>query len=154
MKEAEYLQKNQKGPVISTDLPSIEPGSMAPSEVEPSIPRIVEKLGITNDFNVDSKISIKAKGVDEYIRLQAEAEGLREGESGYETVAERLLGRLPEPVERMVTAKRGLEALEFLFLEAALADEMSGESYFEILRERFKSEKVDILLNQLEQAIK
>lgn len=152
MKEAQYLELNKKGPIIAETQSTFQPGEYVPSPIQLE-PAIVDKLGIKNDYMVDKKVEVKAKGVDEFLRKQIESEGMRDSMVSYETVLSRMTDSLPESLERMVTSKRGLSVLDMLFMEAALAEEMSAHSYLSELEERYKGQHVDYLLAELEKAI-
>ena len=120
---------------------------------EKGFPYIVDKLNIRNDFNMDSKIAAKAHGIEQFIMEQIQEEGLRDSLISYETVLDRYLTKLPESLERMVQSKNSLKALEFLFGEAALEEELSNESYLDIMQERLKYQRVEFLKGQLKQAL-
>lgn len=147
--EQRFLEKNPRSPVEARPENAFEPNSYEPRALGET-PYVATKLGILLDFKVDEAVQIKVAGVDEYIRSIIQNEGLHDSEVSYAAILERSFSKLGQPIERMVTAKRGLQVLDFLFQEASLQEELSAKSHFQALSEKYKHNRVSRLLHELE----
>ncbi len=138
-------QKPSEDSGLTVEDVDYEPMPISSYELENGHPLLIEKLGIKDDFRIDEKIRVMAAGIDRFIRTQTE----RDSQTSYEMVFGRITSRLPESLERMVRGNNGIKVLQLLFQEVSVHNELSSESYLELLREELKREGVEKLKKQL-----
>lgn len=156
MHEPQWIEKQLKeaggnrhitnrGSEIPVEALEYEPQSISEYEQEHGVPYIVDKLQIKSDFALDNKIKIKTRGIEEFILSQTE----RDSSVSYENILERMLAKLPEPLERMIQSKRNLQVLDSLFQEVAILQNLSGKTYLKVLEDRINQQRVEMLKQQL-----
>lgn len=152
MNESKYVAEQRKQ--IPNRLLVETFGDEAP--VEPlefqEMPSIVERLKI-QDAWIDPKVQTMAHGVEEFIKEQVKSEKLREGIIGYNTVLDRMISRMPEPLQLLIQSKQGVKVLEFLFRESAINNKLSSKTFLWKVEEDVKYRRVEFLLNKLKTAL-
>lgn len=118
-------------------------------EQQNGVPYLVDKLQIKTDYMFDPDVMLKVRAVEEFIFKEIRSGELRDSKVGYETILERMMTRLPDPLERMIQQKENQKALQFLFLQASMDAKLSGESYLKKVKSSMKEKRVGFLLSQI-----